>query len=58
MVSYENLNVIDVTDQGDLMLLISADPNTNTNLGQEGVFKIEVTTNWFDEARRIAPASN
>ena len=58
MGSFVNLTELDVTDDGDLMLLISSDPNINTNFSQAGVFKVEVTTHWFDEAKRIAPPSN
>ena len=55
--SYQNAFSLDVTDKGDTILLLAADPNVYSNIGQQGVFKVDVTTNWFDEARRIAPSS-
>lgn len=56
--SFPNAYFYDLTDKGDLILLNSNNPASNVEFRQKGTFKVDITANWFDAAKRIAPASN
>jgi len=55
--SYPNVFSFDLTEKGDLIILNSSGASPIGNFSQKGTFKVEVTTSWFDEAKRIAPPS-